>query len=205
VRRKADEEIEMLPGKPRYEYRAWGEDFPGLPRPDQEPWGEETYLVPFGLLSRSIKIRGGALEIKELLADHDGVQLWAPAARLKFPIPALTLERELMSILQAGQPLRRDAYGPEELIEELTGGGRHTVTAVPLRKRRHVFDAHGCRAETAEIEVAGRRLMTAAVEHEDPERLLRAVAEQGLGKLANISYPQVLSRLFPPPLDGTAT
>ena len=46
--------------------------------------------------------------------------------------------------------------------------------------------------------------MSAAAEHEDPEVLLEAVAELGLDRFVNVSYPQALARLFPPPLDTTA-
>lgn len=195
----------MQPGKPRYEYRAWADSFPKLPQPGSEPWSEETYIVPYGLLSRDIKIRAGALEIKELLAERNGLQLWHASARLPFPIPALLLERELMSILMIGQPLHRDVYErPEDLVEEIVGG-RRNVAAVRLRKRRHTFESHGCRAETAEVEIGGRRLMTAAAEHENPETLLAALAGLGLDRYANVSYVQALARLpGMPPLDTTA-
>jgi hypothetical protein len=195
----------LLPTRPRYEYRAWSQSFPNLPRPEAESWSEETYIVPYGLLSRDIKIRGGALEIKELLAERNGLQLWNASSRLAFPIPALTLERELMSIVMIGQPLHRDRYGPEELVQELAEG-RRNVAAVRLRKRRHVFESHGCRAETAEIEVGEKHLMSAAAEHEHPETLLGAIAAMGLDRYPNLSYVQALSRLpGMPPIDTTAT
>lgn len=181
---------------PRYEYRAWADSFPDLPRPDAEPWVEETYLIAQGLASRNVKLTADALEIKELVQDREGLQLWRPAARLAYPIPAATLERELMVLLQIGQPLRRERYGPAEILEDVADA-RRNVLAVPLRKRRRLFAAAGgCRAETAEIETGdGKRATTAAAEHADPARLMEAMAGLGLDRFPNLSYPTALARL----------
>jgi hypothetical protein len=191
----------MLPDKPRYEYRAWDEAFPDLPQPSAEPWEEETYLIPLGMLSRNIKIRDDALEIKEMLADRNGLELWHLSARLEFPIPALTLERELMVLLKIGQPLRHERYGPREIMEDIVAP-RRNVVAIPLRKRRHLYEVAGCRAETAEIELQGQRLMTAAAEHEEAERVLEAVQLMGLDRHPNASYPIALTRLLPEAMAG---
>jgi hypothetical protein len=179
---------------PRYEFRAWAPSFPALPRPEQEPWEDEIYLIPLGLLTKSVKIRGKVLEIKEMVHDRDGLQLWRPAARLIFPIPAITLERELMVLIKIGQPLRRERYGPDELIEDVAEA-RRNVVAVPMRKRRHVFEVEACRAECTEVEVAGHRIMTAAAEHPEPSPLLRAVQAMKLDTYVNLAYPAELDRL----------
>ena len=179
---------------PRYEYRAWADAFPDLPRPDAEPWAEETYLLALGLLSRNIKLKDDALEIKELVADRGGLQLWRPSARLELPVPALTLERELMVLLQIGQPLRHERYGVAEIMDDIVGA-RRNVVAVPLRKRRHLYEVEGCRAEVAEIEVNGQRTMTTAAEHEEADRLMAAMKAMGLDRYANLSYPEALSRM----------
>ena len=96
----------------RFEYRAWAATFPELPQPEGEPWREETYLLPPHLASRNVKIRDGALEIKELVSEKDGMQSWHPAAKLEFPIAASALERELLLLLHLGIVLEREVYGP---------------------------------------------------------------------------------------------
>lgn len=178
----------------RFEFRAWAPAFPGLPQPDQEPWTDEIYLIALGMLTKSIKIRAEALEIKEMVHDRDGLQLWRPAARLPFPIPAATLERELMVLIKIGQPLRHERYGAYELLEDV-GYARRNLVVVPIRKRRHLFDVEGCRAESTEVEVAGRRIMTAGAEHPQPAPLLRAVRAMELGAHENRAYPSELDRL----------
>jgi len=186
----------MLPGSPTFEFRAWADSFPGLPSLGDKPFEEEIYLIPLGVAGHSIKLRGGALEIKDLIQEQDGLQHWDPAIRLPFPIPAALVERELMVRLALGEALTREHYGAEELLHEIVEA-RRNIAAVRLKKRRHQFEAAGCRAETAEIEVAGQRMMSAAAEHEDPEALRRAIAELKLGGHANVDYPTMLGRLVP--------
>lgn len=192
-----------MPSAPRLEHRAWAPSFPGLPAPgEDDAWAEETYLVPLGLQGRNIKLRAGALELKDLLlVEDDGFQLWSPATRLPFPIPAALVERELLVRLALSQPLRRERYGADELLAEVVGPRRASIAVIPVRKRRRLLEVAGCRAETAEVELAqdGRRLMTAAAEHEEAARLRRAVAEMGLAGHPSTDYPTALLRLAPPP------
>jgi hypothetical protein len=192
----------MSPDAPRHEYRAWAQAFPGLPQPEGEAWSEETYLVALGLQSLNIKIRGGALEIKQLRHDPGGPQLWALSARLEFPVPALALERELISLLQIGQPLRRERYDVAAILEDIVGA-RRNVVAVRLRKRRRLYEVEGCRSETTEVELPdGTRVTTAAAEGEDGRRVLAAAGAMGLDGLPNTSYPQYLEPLVRRGLGG---
>jgi hypothetical protein len=186
----------MQPSRPRFEYRAWAEAFPDLPRPEGEPFADEVYLIPLGLGGRDIKIRGGALEMKDLLLEQDGLPLWQPAVRLEFPIPARLVERELLERLALNQVLRRQRYTQEELLEELAEA-RRNIAVVPVQKRRRLFEVAGCRAESGEVLVAGRRLLTAAAEHETPDALRRAVGEMKIAKYPNLDYPAALTRLLP--------
>jgi hypothetical protein len=183
---------------PRYEFRAWSaEPFPGLAPPSGE-FAEEVYLVPLGLAGRDIKLRGDALEIKELLLERDGLQLWDPAVRLEFPVPASSLERELVTRLMLNQPLARPRYGRRELLDELVAARHRNIAVVPVGKRRRLLEAAGCRAEAGEVQLdGGRRAFTAAAEHEDPARLRRALAELGLEGRANLDYPAMLARALP--------
>lgn len=185
---------------PVWERRAWAASFPGLSPPGEaEEWSEEAYLLAIGLGGRNIKVRGDALEIKDLLVQREDMQLWRDAARLTFPIPSATVERELILRLALNQPCSRERYTEDQLLGELLGP-RHNVAVVRLRKRRRLFEAAGgCRAEVAEVEVAdGRRTLTACAEHEDPDRLRRAVVELGIDRYPNLDYPSALARLVPP-------
>lgn len=180
----------------RYEFRAWGEAFPNLPQPTGCPADEAVYLLPAGCGCRNIKLRDGALEIKELVSDAGGLQLWQPVACLEFPIPTTVLLRELLFLLRLGIVLRRASYRQEELLAELAEEPRRELAVVRLRKRRRLHEVAGCRAETTELVLAdGRRIMSAAVEHAEPLPLLRAVAAMGLACRPNLAYPAALACL----------
>lgn len=181
----------MQPGSPTYEYRAWDTAFHDLPRPEGT-FEEEIYLLPLGLSGRNLKLRGQALEIKDLLQEVDGLQLWLPAARLEFPIPAHLVERELLLRLALNQVLTRERYTREELLAEVVGA-RENVLSVPLRKRRHLYEVEGCRAEVCEIEFGERRILSACAEHEDPATLRRAIGRMLLDRYPNIDVPTALA------------
>lgn len=184
----------MVPGSPTFEFRAWAERFPGLPELGDEPFQDETYILPLGLPGRNIKLRGDALEIKDLIGEQDGLQIWQPAARLPFPIPAALVERELLVRLALSEPLEREHYDAGQLLA-LIAERRRNVAVVGIAKRRRQLEVAGSRAEVAEVEVAGQRVRSAAVEHEDAARVRRAVAELGLEAHANVDYPAMLARL----------
>jgi hypothetical protein len=185
----------MPPDTPRYEYRAWAQAFPQLPQPEGEPWSEETYLVVLGLVSLNIKLRQDRLEIKQLKLETEGLQLWQSSARLPLPVPALVLERELMTLLQSGQPLHREHYDAAAILVDVVEA-RRNVAAISLRKRRRLLDAAGCRGEITEVEFPdGSRGMTAAVEDGVAANAQAAVRAMRLGDLPNLPYPRVLEPL----------
>ena len=138
----------MLPGSPTFEFRARAPSFPGLPSPENEERQEEIYLIPLGVFGHSIKLRGDALEIKDLLKEQDRLQLWDPATRLPFPIPAALVERELLVRLALSEPLAREHYDAETLLKEVVEPRQRNIATVRVAKRRHLFMATACRAET---------------------------------------------------------
>lgn len=182
----------MVPDPMRYECRAWAPWFQHLPDPRGEPSRAETYLMPLGRVSLNIKLRGDALEIKELKLEDGDLQLWAQAARLPLPVPALTLERELMTLLQIGQPLEREIYDEAAIMADIVHA-RRNLAALTVHKRRRLFTALGCRAETVQVVLPdGSELMSAAVEDAEAAEVRAAVRFMSLDGLPNRSYPQIL-------------
>lgn len=181
----------MPQSDPRYEFRIWAEAFPGLPQPDQEPWSEETYLIAASRPDANVKLRGEAVEIKELVKRHHALELWRPGPQLDFPITSGTLAREILPRLALATAEPKDCPAPADLLQLARASG--AVTIVTLRKRRRLFEVMEARAEVTEVEVGERRIRTAAVEHEEPEVVERAARSLGLGALPNRSYPMALA------------
>jgi hypothetical protein len=173
---------------PRFERRAWAESFPGLPDPSAAEATEEIYLLRPGQADYNLKLRDGRLELKELIALRDGLQQWRPMAKLEFPLQSEALRQ--IGIEPALPPAGYPDFAALRPWLERAG-----LIVLPLRKRRHLFEQAGCRAETTLIEAVDRRLLTAAVEDVDPEAVRRAAAEMGLDCLPNRAYPEVLLEL----------
>jgi hypothetical protein len=176
----------------RYEHRAWAEAFPDLPQPAADAWDAETYFIRRDRLDVNVKARSGAVEIKELVEVKDGLQLWRPAGRLDLPASGRDLTRVLKPWFGVELPLAAERLDLAAL-ERALAAVVPDLLAVQLRKRRHLFEAAGVRAECTEVRIADRRVMTAAAEHEDPAVLRRAVDGLGLGRFANLAYPAALT------------
>lgn len=182
----------MPQSDPRYEFRVWNEAFPQLPQPDAEPWSEETYLIAASRPDTNVKLRGDAVEIKELVKRHHALELWRPGPRLDFPITGSTLARELLPRLALDATGAEDCPAPADLLQ--LAGASGAVLVVALRKRRRLLEVLEARAEVTEVEVGERRSRTAAVEHEQPEVVEHAARALGLDAFANLSYPAALAR-----------
>ena len=175
----------MEGSSPRFERRAWAAAFLDLPDPSAVAASEETYLLWQGRPDFNLKLRGGRLELKELIAEKNGLQQWRPGPKLGFPLAG----QELCQ-LGLASPGRSVTY--EDLAALLPDLEQAGLLAVPLRKRRLLFERSGCRAETAIVEARGKRLATAAVEDMDAALVRRAAAEMGLDRWPNLSYPTTL-------------
>ena len=167
---------------PRFERRAWAEAFPDLPDPSAEPASLEIYLLRPGRPDFNLKLRNGALEMKELVLEQDGLQQWRPTAKLGFPLPACELRE-----LDIDPVETTNAYADFECLRSCLE--RAGLVILALTKRRRLFEREGCRAETTLVESGRHRSLTAAVEDVDPDRVGRAATEMGLGRFPNIAYP----------------
>jgi exopolyphosphatase/guanosine-5'-triphosphate,3'-diphosphate pyrophosphatase len=169
--------------RPRWEWRTFGDDLDGvLPdEPERVEESDEVYL-----LSRnndaSAKIRGGRLDVKQLLeVRDDGLERWTPAMKADFPVAAADVELAL-SILNVApsEPLRRN-YTHRELLGELVPTTPGLV-AVSLHKRRGRHSILGCMAESTAMWSARRATHTIAIEAEDPGLVEATVARLGLAE-----------------------
>jgi len=159
-----------------------------------EPPSEETYI-----LSRSaphnVKIRGGRLEIKTLVAlDSNGLEQWRPTLRATFPIGAA----EVVAAYQAWA-LRAPTSMPRRASIErfLADVVAETAALRPVRitKRRSALTDAGCAGEFVELITDHQTWISVAVEDEDPGRVLAAVRRLGLADRDNENYPAALKRI----------
>jgi hypothetical protein len=149
----------------------------------------ETYLLTRSDAQANLKVRRGALDVKVLIEEREGYELWGTRFRSLFPISAdLVVEVVFGSLGVEPVELRRETYTLPQLIEEIVEQ-RHEMTAVDVSKTRRAYVLDGCLAEIADVVIAGTELQTAAVESTEIAPLERARALVGLDDRPNTSYP----------------
>ena len=178
-------------GAARWEYRLWQDAPPPLSAGEIEE-RTDLYLVRPGMTGRMVKLRDGCFDVKNLIAQADGLQCWQPDPKLPFPLDSGAVAAALC--LDAGE---RHLLGPrhdcaESLVERLERATRTRVVAV--RKRRATQDQRGCTAETAQVRLEGLWYGCHALEHADPDRLLAAIDALGWPRCRNESYIERLGR-----------
>lgn len=177
-----------------FEFRIWGADADELGRairrrgrPSGEKTGCDSYLLLAGEPSLGIKARDGRLDVKRRIEVVDGLERWQPVFSAAFP---LVSARELPERIAAAAGDR--TIGSIEDLREAVRVSFPSALVVRVGKRRRLFDLAGCKAEVDEVEVRGRTLGSAAIEHEDARTLAGVLAEIARNGWRNAGYPEML-------------
>jgi exopolyphosphatase/guanosine-5'-triphosphate,3'-diphosphate pyrophosphatase len=185
---------------PRWEWRTFGDAF-GEAEARLEalaPTGvddsDELYVIS-GRGEGSIKVRGGQLDVKRLeQVSDDGLEQWRPVAKAEFPIAATDVASLLSALDVAVPPLRRDAYGLDEFVDEVVGPSADLLS-LRVHKRRVHFLVGDCLAELTDVRSGSHATRTLAVEAENPALVRATVEELGLWSRPNVSFPRGLGAL----------
>lgn len=149
---------------------------------------DELYLVATGS-DASVKVRDGLMDVKRLLAVENGLEQWLPV--LKAPLP-LTASDAAIVFAALGQDL---PTAGDYTLDDLVAATRCRIHPVAVRKRRTRFTLDGCMAEQTVVRVNGAATRTAAVESEDPARVLAALRARGLDPRSNTCVARGLKAL----------
>src|SRR5262249_34293235 len=110
---------------PRWEWRAFGEDFGeaeshfGALEPERVQESDELYLLSRNS-DENVKIRDDLLDVKTLEHVNDeGLEQWIPVLKAEFPVPADELGPVLERLRVDAGELARDAYTLDQLLEEV--------------------------------------------------------------------------------------
>jgi exopolyphosphatase/guanosine-5'-triphosphate,3'-diphosphate pyrophosphatase len=155
---------------------------------------EDLYLFAPGC--DIVKVRDGLMDIKALREVlPNGLEQWVPTMKAGFPLAAADVEAVFAALRQPVPSLTRAEYTFDQLMDELIRP-MAAITVAPVRKLRVRYTVDGCMAEFTEVEVAGRKAHTIAIEDEDPEAVFAAERHLGLGGYANVSYAMALAALI---------
>jgi exopolyphosphatase/guanosine-5'-triphosphate,3'-diphosphate pyrophosphatase len=195
------EEQPMATIVPRWEWRTFGDSF-GVAdeRIDAlESTGvvetEETYILAPG--SDIVKLRFSLLDIKTLReVNPDGLEQWFPVLKAEFPLSPDDVAAAATALRQPAPTVSAEVATLEDLLAAL-GSPASGVVATTVKKRRVRYTIGGCTAERSDVEIGGKPARTIAIEDPDPEKVITAVRDIGLGDYLNRSYaagiPSVLA------------
>jgi exopolyphosphatase/guanosine-5'-triphosphate,3'-diphosphate pyrophosphatase len=187
---------------PRWEWRTFGRDF----GPAEAVFSE---LTPIGAATVSeevyfhhpevgaiVKIRDGLLDIKVLKeVDSEGLEQWLPVLKEGFPLARELAVTALEFMGVEAAELGRLAYTEPQLIDEVTGRIPDVwPTQITKHRVRYVLD--GCMSELSDLVIGTTPVRTIAVESEDREAVLAAVAHLGLGDHLNHNFLRAMTALL---------
>jgi exopolyphosphatase / guanosine-5'-triphosphate,3'-diphosphate pyrophosphatase len=185
---------------PRWEWRTFGTRFgpaedhlQGL-TPTGVQTGDEVYVV--SVAGDTVKVRHDLLDIKLLREiGQAGLERWEPVRKAGFPVGHDDVAAVFSALRQPMPDLARATYTQQEFFADLVEP-HPGVRAVPVRKHRVRYLIDGCTAELSDVEVAGGRTRTLAIESEDVDAVAAAVRALGLRNRVNTSYPRGLDALL---------
>jgi exopolyphosphatase/guanosine-5'-triphosphate,3'-diphosphate pyrophosphatase len=187
---------------PRWEWRTFGEEFPEVEEKikksgdsfDRE--SNEIYILSTNS-NDNTKIRDELMDIKSPLRINKKTSLeqWTVLAKSAFPIHI----NDLALVYKAfGLPLpylNKDEYSYQEYLDKLIGENPD-LRLVHVQKIRHGYMIDDAIVEIAEVKFDEHSSKTIAVEHADPELVLKTVKKLGLEDYENINYIKAMKRTF---------
>ena len=189
--------------KPRYEFRAFAQDFGmaetrmrRLAKCEQIRESSEIYIVSAANSENNTKIRDGKMDIKVFVEKREGLEQWNPRMKGEFPMMTEVLRKEVFPAFGVAEPdFRREAYGLQECLDEIIFPHPH-LTAVDVFKLRFAFTVNGCIAEIAQLLINGAAIRTVAVEHTEIAAILKAKEMLGLQEYENVNYLRAIKRII---------
>lgn len=187
---------------PRWEWRTFGEDLSkgeenikkcGTPRNRKS---SEIYILS-SKSNDNTKIRDELMDIKSPIRinENTGLEQWTVLAKSAFPIHINDLTLVYKAFGLKMPYLDKDEYSYIEYIEELIGKNPD-LKMVNVEKDRHGYLIDEAIVEIAEVKFNGISSKTIAVEHSDPDLVLKVVKQLGLDEYENINYIKAMKRTF---------
>jgi exopolyphosphatase/guanosine-5'-triphosphate,3'-diphosphate pyrophosphatase len=140
----------------------------------------------------NVKVRNGTLDLKRLdQTDENGLELWRPAGKERFPVSA---EGAAKLLAPFGLNFTfQGAIAVEAFLSHAVASG---LQIIDVKKSRRSFSYRGCLAEFSEIAANGRTRQSFCIESEDREVLLAALKDLNLPPKANVNFPRGLKQEF---------
>jgi exopolyphosphatase/guanosine-5'-triphosphate,3'-diphosphate pyrophosphatase len=155
---------------------------------------DEVYIISEFSMDNT-KVRNDLMEIKILLqVNEDRLEQWLPIMKGTFPLQLSEIEKVFKCFKVALPKFERSEYNFRQYLDEVIGKSK-LLKVVNVHKKRKCFTINNCTVEIAEVTVGGKKIITAAVEMEDPVLVIKTVRELELDLFPNINYLRGLKNL----------
>ena len=146
------------------------------------------------LSMENAKVRNDLMDIKSLqVVTKDGLEQWKPVKKEKFPLPLSEVQAMFRSFRVPMPDFSQDTCSFDEFVDLIKTDER--IICVTVDKSRRLYDVDGCIVEVADLKIAGKSVMTVAVELEDPDTVRETVKMLGLTGLENMNYVTAIKRM----------
>jgi hypothetical protein len=183
---------------PRWEWRTFQKDLSIAGENIKKfPQGKTRESSEVYILSKesnnNTKIRDMLMDIKTLKeVNDDKLEQWCPIMKAGFPIKKETVIEVFKAFNVPVPELAKEAYCYEEYIGNIIKNNE-SLLVVDVFKVRTGYTINDCIVEIAEITLNNSiKIMTAAVELEDPAKVINTVRELKLDMFENINYIKAL-------------
>ncbi|MFZ0491699.1 MAG: hypothetical protein WAM81_00715 [Acidimicrobiia bacterium] len=185
---------------PRYEFRVWDVDLESIRERllaqgslYERRHSSETYVVS-RVEDINVKVRAGVVDIKQLLVVRGVLERWKPVFKAAFPLDGRVVESSVLGPLGAS-PIEPIAGAIDEAGFITAAQRIDGVAVVQVRKDRSLVSFGLCRGETSLVQIDGTIYESVAVESADPSAVEAVVADLGIDRRPNESYPAMIRGL----------
>lgn len=185
---------------PRWEWRTFGDKFEEQENLIQqnkqlsERESEEIYILS-QKSDDNTKIRDQLMDIKSPLRINPvGLEQWTVIMKAGFPIHINDLAVVYKAFGLNMPYLEKDEYSYEEYIENLIKKNRE-LTLVNVKKHRFGYEIDGAIVEIADVSFNDKTFRTVAVEHKDPDLVIKVLKKLQLYGKENINYIKAMKTL----------
>jgi len=189
--------------KPRYEFRAFAQNF-GIVETKMRKFSEcrgirespEIYIVSAANNENNTKIRDVKMDIKVLVEKKSGLEQWNPRMKGEFPLKTDIIKNDVFQAFSVEEPeFKRAEYSLQQYLDELIIP-HPQLSAVSVFKRRFAFTVNDCIVEIAHLLINGAAIQTVAVELEDVDAVLKAMEMLELTGYENVNYLRAIKRVI---------
>ena len=193
----------MTDNKPRFEFRAFAQEFGIVERKmralspvEKIRESSEVYIMSRGNNNNNTKIRDQLMDIKVFVQEKEGLEQWDPRMKGSFPMDVGTIRDEVFPALSVEAPkLERNVYSLDQYLSEIIDPHPELV-AVRVFKRRFAFTINTCIAEIADVYINGAKIRTANLESVDCQAIHKARQLVNLTEYDNVNYLMAIKRVI---------